>query len=563
MRFYCLLLGLFIAISLNAQQNIRTTRFLADGTELVEAPVFGTGNYFRTHFANTRPRVELMGPARLSDFLLDGHLELSLRGYLELVLANNTEIAIQKLSIESPKNAITRALARFDPTVVASFRSTRSTSPTSDALAGATTLNQLTQPLNFSYQQTLDTGTSYNIGFSGNKRSTNNEFATVNPSLNASMNFTVTQPLLRNFGRYANRITVMIAQSRLKSSGYNLENQLLRLLAQAEIAYWSVIDARENLRVSEEALNLSEALLARSRRELELGAISPLDIYQPEENRANREIFVTQARFRLAQTLDSLRRQLGADLDPDFRHVPLVLTAEVLPPAEEDTIDPEAMVEVAYRMRPDLRSALQNLNVDDLSYESARNALKPDLSLSLSYTSAGLGGTVFERSDVFGQRSTIVNTIPGGLGDALNQVFGFDFPTYGLTLSLRLPIRDRRAIADLADAAVSKRMNTLRARSTAQTIRLEVLNAVNQVESSKARVKLAQTSLDFSQKRVDAEQKKYDLGVTTIYFLLDAQNSLAASQSELVTQAAQYRRNVTTMLRVTGQLLEQRGVVVR
>lgn len=563
MRFYCLLLGLFIAISLNAQQNIRTTRFLADGTELVEAPVFGTGNYFRTHFANTRPRVELMGPARLSDFLLDGHLELSLRGYLELVLANNTEIAIQKLSIESPKNAITRALARFDPTVVASFRSTRSTSPTSDALAGATTLNQLTQPLNFSYQQTLDTGTSYNIGFSGNKRSTNNEFATVNPSLNASMNFTVTQPLLRNFGRYANRITVMIAQSRLKSSGYNLENQLLRLLAQAEIAYWSVIDARENLRVSEEALNLSEALLARSRRELELGAISPLDIYQPEENRANREIFVTQARFRLAQTLDSLRRQLGADLDPDFRHVPLVLTAEVLPPAEEDTIDPEAMVEVAYRMRPDLRSALQNLNVDDLSYESARNALKPDLSLSLNYTSAGLGGTVFERSDVFGQRSTIVNTIPGGLGDALNQVFGFDFPTYGLTLSLRLPIRDRRAIADLADAAVSKRMNTLRARSTAQTIRLEVLNAVNQVESSKARVKLAQTSLDFSQKRVDAEQKKYDLGVTTIYFLLDAQNSLAASQSELVTQAAQYRRNVTTMLRVTGQLLEQRGVVVR
>ena len=140
---------------------------------------------------------------------------------------------------------------------------------------------------------------------------------------------------------------------------------------------------------------------------------------------------------------------------------------------------------------------------------------------------------------------------------------GFDYPTYGFSLNLRLPIRDRRAVADLADAAVSKRMNTLRARSTEQTIRLEVLNAVNQLESSKARVKLAKTSLDFSQKRVDAEQQKYDLGVTTIYFLLDAQNSLAASQSELVTQASQYRRNLTTLLRVTGQLLEQRGVVVR
>jgi len=246
--------------------------------------------------------------------------------------------------------------------------------------------------------------------------------------------------------------------------------------------------------------------------------------------------------------------------------MPIVLTETVLPPTGEATLDAEALVNTAYRMRPDLKATLQNLDVDDLNYRSARDQLRPDLSLTLSYSSMGRGGTFYEKTNVFGgedRTATIVNVIPGGLGDAVDQLFGFNYPTYGFTLSLRLPIRDRRAAADLADATVSKRINTLRARSAEQTIRQEVLDAVNQLESSKASVALAQVSLDFSQKRVDAEQKKYDLGVTTIFFLLDAQNALTRAQADLVTQSAQYRRSMTSLLEAAGQLLEERGVVVQ
>lgn len=556
MRSYVLFLGFFLTFSLNAQDYLRNTKTMPDGSRPIEAPVFGTGDYFRTHFTAPQPRVELMVPARLEDFLIDGHLEMSLRGFLELVLANNPDIAIQKLSIETPKNAITRALGRFDPAVVATFRSTRTVTPTSSELEGAATLSQLQQPVSFSYQQTLDTGTAYSAGFSGNKRSTNSEFATVNPSINASMDFTVTQPLIRNFGREVNRLQVMVAQSRLKQGQFNLQNALLGLLTQAENAYWAVIEARENLRVAEETLRLNEALLKRAERELELGAISPLDIYQPQQNRAAAEIFVTQSRYRLAQTIDALRRQISADLDPDLRNMPIVLTEQVLPPSEEEALDAEAMVETAYRMRPDLKSSLQSLDIDDLNFRSAKNQLRPDLSLSLGYSSSGLGGNVFQ----FGELARMTR---GGLGDAVDQVFGFDFPTYGFTLSLRLPIRDRQGVANLADALVSKKLDSLRTQSLQQDIRLEVLNAVSQLESSKARVKLAQTQLEFSQKRLDAEQKKYDLGVTTIFFLIQAQNDLTSAQSELVTQAAQYRRNLTNLLRSTGTLLEERGVVVQ
>jgi outer membrane protein len=561
MRRYTLIPLVLFAGGLHAEQLLTNagTKILKDGAAVIEAPRFGSSDYFRTHFIQPQPRsVSLRAPARLSDFLVDGHLELSLRAYLELVLANNTDIAIQKLTIETPKNAITRALGRFDPFVATTFRSTRIVTPTSSELEGAQTLSQLTQPLTFGYQQMLETGTTYNVGFSGNKRSTNSAFATVNPSINASLDFSVTQPLLRNFGSYVNRLQVMVAQSRLKQSHYDLENQLLRLLALAENTYWNVVDARENLRVNQESLRLAEALLKRSERELELGAVSPLDIFQPQQNRANAEIFVTQSIYRLQQAVDALRQQIGADLDPDFRDIPIVLTEPVVPPGTEEPIDKEAMVEMAVRQRPDLKANLISLDIDDLNYQSAKNLLRPDLSLTMSYSSAGLGGTVFE--SIAGSQ---FRTIPGGLGDALNQVFGFNFPTYGFALSLRLPIRDRAAVANLADAAVSKRLDTLRARQTEQAIRLEVLNAVSNVESSRARVKLAQLSVDFAQKRLDAEQKKYDLGVTTIFFLLDAQNRLAEAQSELVTQASQYRRNLTNLLRVTGDLLRERGVVVQ
>ena len=225
----------------------------------------------------------------------------------------------------------------------------------------------------------------------------------------------------------------------------------------------------------------------------------------------------------------------------------------------------ESLVETALRKRPDLKVTLENLVVDDMSIDQTKNALLPDLSLNATYSSVGRGGQFIERANVFSGDSAltqIVRTVPGGLGDALNQAFGLGFPIYAFSLNLRLPIRDHKAAADLADATVSKRMNTLRARAIKQQIRLDVLNAASQVESSRVSMRLAQASVDFAQKRVDTELKKYDLGDTTVFFLLDAQNSLTRAEAELVTQLAQYHRNLANLLRATGQLLEERGAAV-
>lgn len=525
------------------------------------APVFPTPSYFRGHFATPRARVELQPPVRFEDFIVNGTLELSLRHYLELVMANNTEIQIQRLTLETPRNAILRALGSFDPSLSASFNSTRSRSATTSALQGAALLSQLNQVGDFRYTQRLESGTMFNVGFTGNKSASNDQFSTFNPALNATLTFGFTQPLIRDRSPALVRLPLMVARSQLRRTEYDLRDQLMRLIEQAELAYWSVIESRERLRVQEEFLKLREAALKRSQRELELGALSPLEIYRPQQEYASAEIQVTQFRYQLAQREDALRRQMGADLDPEIRKLSIVLTETVSPVMDSQPLDREALVERALAQRPDLKSTLQTLDIDDLNIRSAANRLKPDLRLTGEYSARGRGGWLYERANVFGQ-SQIIRTVPGGFGDALDQLFGFGLPTYRFGLTLTLPLRDRSAQADLADALVRKKSDALRARSLEQQIRLDVLNAINQVESAKAGVQQARVALEFAQKDVEAEQKRYDLGVSILYFVLEAQTRLTNAQATLVTQTIAYRRALLNLLRVTGALLDERGIVV-
>lgn len=532
-----------------------------------DEPFFPQPAYFKRHFPVAAPtKVELQPPVRLSDFIVEGKLELSLKNYIDLVLANNPDVSIQKLSVEYQKNAIQRAFSVFDPAVLASFRSTRQQTPSNSVLNGAASLNQLTQPLSINYTQLLGTGMTYSVGFSDTKISTNSAFATYNPSYGSNLNFNITQPLLRGRGSYFVRLPITLARSRLKSSQYSLEDQIMQLISNAELAYWAVVEARESLLVQEKSLALADTSLKRSKRELELGAISSLEIYQPEANYANAELAVTQARYRLQQAEDALRRQIGADLDPKTRDVPVVLTESVNPPTDTATPDKEQVVERALARRPDLKSLAENVGADDLTIAQANNALLPDLSLTAQYGSFGQGGTFYARQNVFagdGTSSQVITAVPGGFGDAWSQMFGFGYPTYGFGLTLRLPIKDRKASADLADAVVTKKLDALKLRSAQQNARLQVLQALSQVENSKASVQMAKVARDLAQKRVDADQKRYDLGTTTIFFLLASQNDLAAAESALVRESINYRRNILNLLQRTGELLEERGITVQ
>ena len=538
---------------------------LLAGGAFAQISSFPKPNYFRETFQKTQTKVELRAPVRLRDFLADGKLELSLKHYLELVMSNNTDVQIQMLTIEVPKNNILSQYGIWDPTAIASFNTTRSTSiPTSatDARSTGAATKSLTQPYSLQYQQLLPTGTQYTLQFSGAKSSQTNSFRSYNPSLTSGLQFSFSQPLIKNRGMYVNRIPLMQAQSNLKISEFQLRSQLLNLINTAENAYWNVILARETLRVKEKARDTANEYMKYMQQQLDLGALSPLDIYNPKAALAAAEVDVSQAKFALAQTEDMLRKQIGADLDPDVRQMPIVLTEIVdLGASESLAVDREASVQKALTINPSVQQATQKLDYDDLSIQSAKNGLLPNLALTASYTSNGQGGIYYPGSSLVGGDPAI--PIPGGILDALGQMFGFGYPTYRAGLQLTLPIRSRTASAQMANAVVTKKTDALTLRTQQQSIRLNVLNAITGLEGSKESLNLAIVQRDFSQKNADAMMEKYKLGAETNQNVIFAQRDLATAESGVVNAQVAVRKSLLNLLTQTGELLDTRGIVIK
>ncbi len=512
---------------------------------------FPDKTYFREQWQRAPLGMEIETVANLEDFHHDEKLELSLRAFLELAMSNNPDINLQKLAILEQQNNILRAYSPFDPNVSFNFNSNRSTTPSADQLEGAAVRTRLNQNGGFTYSQSLDTGTNYTLGYVGTKASDNSQFANFNPTITQSLLFTVSQPLLRGRGRFVQRIPILIAESRLSQTDEQVREQVINLLFQAENDYWDAINAREDLQVQENNLAVALAFLEQERLRLKLGAISPLDIYQPEQNYATAQVFVTQAFYRLQQAEDAVRRWIGADFHPDFRNVSLQLTEPVDPPAQTQKLDPEVTVARALLQRPEVGQARRSLEIDDLSIRGFTNDMRPDLSIRGNYSAHGLGGNFMEMMG---------GIITGGFPEAFDQLSQFRFPTYGFGLTLELPLRNRRAAADLANASIQKKRDLYNLRSVEQEVRLDVLQAISGVELSEAALKQASVARDFAQKRLEAEQKKYDLGVNTAFFVLQAQNDLLDAESEVLRQAIAYRRSMLTLLRSTGRLLETRGV---
>ena len=234
-----------------------------------------------------------------------------------------------------------------------------------------------------------------------------------------------------------------------------------------------------------------------------------------------------------------------------------MLTESAEPPIYMASYEPEETLRKALLLRPDVQQRRSNIEIDDYNIKRDTNQMRPDLSLSAAYSATGLGGNLYENSLVGGASRLLT---PGGFPDAMHQLLQFAYPTYSVGITLDLPLRNRRAAVNLANNVLQKKRNMYELRALEQEIRLDVLNAITGVELSKAAIQQAAVALDFSQKRLDAEQKKYDLGVSTAFIVLDAQDDLVQSQSDLLQESIGYRQAMVTLLQATGELLQERGI---
>ncbi|MFZ0758945.1 MAG: TolC family protein [Candidatus Sulfotelmatobacter sp.] len=503
----------------------------------------------------------LPGPQYMREHVVDGKLRLTLQDAVILTLANNSNVRLQELNIENAKYALLGVHSPFDPLLQSSFTSEGQRSQTYSELAGAPTLgtplSNLNQTTQVNYSQTFETGTNVQVNFNANKYSSNNTFNFFNPTITSFLGFQFTQPLLRNRWLFANRAPLVIARRNLRGSRAMFEAQVSATIQLVVGQYWSVVEAQGNLEVARKSLDAAQASYNHDKRALELGALPPLDIYRSESQVAGRRVTVIQNEYALKQAEDALRQTLGADVDPYFRALDLDLTDSPETEGELRSIDIATTLQQAMEKRPELEAAHQSLANDDTSIRLAHNNLLPDLELSGNYSGNGLGGNQYNINVTPPQL-----TSPGGFGDSVNQLFGFGYPSYGFSLTLNLPIKNRGGQAALGNALVSRRRDLYTQRQILEQITFDVSTAVHQLEQAKIGIAANKEAVDLARKTMAAEQRKYDLGSGQIFLVLEAQTELATAEQNLLQAEIGYRLAVAAVDYATGNLLQPYGVQI-
>jgi HAE1 family hydrophobic/amphiphilic exporter-1 len=496
---------------------------------------------------------KLPPPQHLNDYVKNGKLSLGLRDAILLTLGNNSNVQIDETQIEAQKFALLGQFQPFDPILQSSLNINRYSSPTYSQLQGVgvtgnVTLNSLSQAGQVSYNQTFTSGTNIVASISSNKFSTNSSYNYFNPYFSSILSFTVTQPLLRGAGRFDNTALIKIARRSLDQSLSNFEAEVNDAILQVITQYWSVIQARGALEVQQKSLKLAEASYDRDKRSLELGALPPLDIYRSQSEVAARNVAVIQAGYALTQAEEYLRLTIGADRDPQVNALELELTERPELAGAPENIDTETALAQALSQRPELDSVKDALANDETSIRLAHHQLEPNLQLQGFYQSSGLGGN--EYNLMTGQF-----VAPGGFGSSINQLFGFGYPGYGGTLSLTLPVRNRGGQATLGNALVSRTRDLASGGQIREQITQEVRDAVHQLDEARQALTAGTTSFDLAQKSLAAEQRKFELGAETNFFVLDAQTRFAQAELILLQTQVNYRIALATVGHSTGDLL--------
>jgi len=496
---------------------------------------------------------KLPPPQHLKDFKQDGKLTLGLRDAILLTLENNSNVQIDETQIEAQKFNLLGQFSPFDPSLQSSLNINRYSTPSYSQLQGVgvsatATLNSLSQTGQVTYTQTFSPGTNIQAVISSNKYSTNNSYYYFNPFFSSTLTFTVTQPLLRGAGRFANTALIKIARRSLQQSSSSFEAEVNDAILNVVSQYWNAVEARGALDVQQKSLKLAEASYDRDKRSLELGALPPLDIYRSQSEVAARKVGVIQAAYALTQAEEALRLTIGADRDPQANTLELNLTEKPEIEGELENIDAETALTLALSQRPELDAVKDALANDADSIRLAHNQLEPNLQFQGFYQSSGLGGNEYNLL-------TGALVAPGGFGTSMSQLFGFGYPGYGGTLSLTLPVRNRAGQANLGNALVSRARDLETGGQIREQITREVHDAVHQLDEARQALTAGQASFDLAQKTLTSEQRKYELGAETNFFVLDAQTRLAQAELILLQTQVNYRIALAAVGHSTGNLL--------
>jgi outer membrane protein len=467
-------------------------------------------------------------------------VDLSIQDATQRGLEKNIDISVARLTPRTWDFTIAGLEATYRPNLTSLVSNTsRSNFPTSQTQGiSAITRSGTAQWQGGLAQNLWWGGTAYSIGFTNSRTNSPSSFNFRNPQYNSSLTASLTQPLLRGFRTDSTRTAILTDRLSQSNDEIALQSTIATTVANTRSAYWDLVYAIQAVVVAQQSLDLSNKLVTDNRARVEIGTLAPIDVVSAQAEEATRRQALVLAVATQRTSELALKRLIVSGTDDPL------WTASINPTDRPDTapqaINLEAAVTRALRERTDLQQAQNSLKINDINLRNQVDLTRPSLTVNASYGLGGLGGTQFIRSGGLG--SPIIDTIPSGYFDALRNIAGFDAPTWTLSMNFAYPLGLSSAEANVARSKLTIEQTQAQMKSLQLQIATDVTNAALTVQSDLEAVQASGVARELAQKKMEAAQSKFEVGMATNYEVVQAQRDLRDAQNTELRAVLNYRK---------------------
>jgi outer membrane protein len=476
--------------------------------------------------------------------------KLALDEAVQLALEQNLDVQVERLNPQIQDFAIELVRTAWTPNIGGTMNYNNTASVPDNLLAGAQDARETlsTKQLfgSIAFDQLLPTGTSYSVGWDASRRVTNNIFSNFNPRLFSTLTFSVAQPLLQGFKVDGTRTQLLVQQKNREISDVQLRQQIVTTVRNVRNQYWSLVGARFNLIVAQASLDLARQTLRDNRTRVEVGTMAPIDIVQAEAEVARNEEAAIIAAAAIDQNEDALRALIFDPKVPDFWTMDLELTEAPPQPSAAADVDIEAAVKTALEKRTDLIQLRKQMEASDINIRFYKNQTLPNLTALVDYGSSGLGGLQVLRgeSDNPFQPGPIIGELEKGFGSVQSDVFTLDFPQWTFGVQVSYPLGKSASEVNLARTRLAYTQQQISLRSQELAVATEVRNAGRNVNTNRKRVESTRAARVFSERQLEAAQKKFAVGLATSLDMLIAQRDLTNARNNELNAMVDYAQSL-------------------
>jgi outer membrane protein len=484
-------------------------------------------------------------------------VDLTIQDAVQRGADKNIDIAVARITPRLTDFSLAALEANYRPNVTSSVANRSNRSPVTNQTQGATGNSLQTGTVSWQggFAQNMKWhGGSWNVGWTNSRIDSTNLFAVRNPTYNSGITASLTQPLLRGWRLDATRAALQTNRISQQNDEISLQATVVSTQAEVRNAYWDLVFAIQAVEAAQDSVDLSTRLVQDNQARVEIGTLAPIDVVTAQAEQANRRQALVQAQATVRTSELALKRLIvsGTD-DPLWTSS---LNPVDRPPSTPEPINLEGAVTRALRERTDLQQSKNNLRISDINLRAQVETTRPQLDFIGSYGLSGIGGTQFIRNSQLG--GAITQTIPSGYFDALNTLGRFDLPTWNVQLNFSLPLGQSAAEANVARSKLALDQSQANLKALELQIATDVANAALTVQSSLESVQATGVARELAQRRLDAAQSKFEVGMSTNYEVVQAQRDFADAQNNELRAILNYRKALVNF--ETAQTTGSRGV---